>query len=134
MFPTDLKHFKTGEIPHEEMMNVLYLRWLDRVRDRAGVPFVITDGGRADGDPEPSGSAKGLSLHHRGCAVDLKTRHLTVQEKWKIMAAIIELSKDTPNGWKVEFEVVWTDKGDRHWHLGLDWTPGKEHEFIEADD
>lgn len=132
MFPADLIHFSASEFKYPDKMHVPFLRWLDRVRALAGVPMTITDDGRVDGDPEPSGSAGGKSLHHRGCAVDIRTRTLTSPQKFKITAALMDLRHEAPG--KVEFEVVWTEKGDRHWHIGVDWNPGKEHELIEADD
>lgn len=132
-FP-QLAHFQESEFPHSEKMNTPFLRWLDRVRDRAGVPMTITDAGREDGDPEPSGSAGAKSLHHRGTAVDFRTRDLNAQQKWRIMAAIVEMSKETPDDWKVEFEPVFKLDGDHHWHVGLDWTPGKGNEMVESDD
>lgn len=131
-FPTDLKHFKATEFKHPEKMNVQFLRWLDRVRETAGVPMALTDDGRIDGNPEPSGSAGGRSLHHRGRAVDFNSRGLGAGQKWKIVNAIVMLSFDAPG--KVEFELVYKEDGDHHWHLGVDDTPGKSHEFIEADD
>lgn len=131
-FPIDLKHFKAGEFKFPDKMYVPFLRWLDRVRERSGVPIVLTDDGRQDGDPEPSGSAGSRSLHHRGCAVDFRTRDFNAAQKWKIAEAIFSLAQEAPG--KVEFEVVWREKGDRHWHLGVDWTAGKVHELIEADD
>lgn len=133
-FPTDLKHFGATEFQHPEKMNVPFLRWLDRVREVAGVPMTLTDDARVDGDPEPLGSAKGKSLHHRGCAVDIRTRTLDANQKWKIAHAVHLLSASTPDGWKVELESVYTTGGDCHWHIGLDWAVGKDHELIEQDD
>lgn len=133
-FPTDLTHFKASEFKYPDRMNVPFLRWLDRVRDLAGVPLTLTDDARVDADPEPSGSAGSRSLHHRGCAVDLRSRTLSASQKWQVLNAIVTLAMDTPSGWKVEFESVYNEDGDKHWHLGLDWNAGKTHEFIEKDD
>lgn len=132
--PSDLKYFPLPEWKQPGRMNTQFVRWLDRVREKAGVPMRLTDDGRADGDPEPSGSAGKRSLHHRGCAVDLDSRLWNARQKWSVLAAIVELSKDSPDGWVVELEVVYNEKGDHHWHVGLDWATGKQNEFIEADD
>lgn len=132
MFPTDLANFDRTEFNHPDMMYVPFLRWLDKVRSIAGVRFELTDDGRADGNPEPSGSAGGTSLHHRGCAVDIRIKDLNAQQLWKINFAIV-LCCDAQTVGKVEVEWV---KGitETHLHLGLDWTPKKQHEFILAND
>lgn len=134
MFPNNLQFFRRSEFRHPDLMNVAFLRWLDRVRGRSGVPMEVLDDGRLEGDPEPSGSAGTKALHYRGCAVDLNSRKWDARQKWQVVAAIVYLSNETPDGWKVEFEPVFNANGDHHWHLGLDWTLGKHHEFVESDD
>jgi hypothetical protein len=126
-FPTDLTHFRATEFRYPDLMDIAFLRWLDRVRARAGVPFIITS------DARPSGGATGgsaTSLHKRGRAVDLRTRHWTAIEKWAAAAAIMALAPDAPGS--VEFELVHSAT-DRHWHLGVD-DRAAGHELIEADE
>ena len=127
-FPTDLQHFSRGEFWHPDLMDITFLRWLDRVRNRAGVPFVITNDARPTDEIPTGGSAK--SLHKRGRAVDIRTQHLNAADKWKIAAAIILLAPDAPG--KVEWETVWSGT-DKHWHLGVD-DRASWHEMIESDE
>jgi hypothetical protein len=109
-------------------MDVAFLRWLDRIRERAGVPMVITDDARPPG-VMPEGASK-TSLHFRGRAVDLRSRDWTAPQKWQIAAAIVFLAADAPG--KVEFEQVYSST-DRHWHLGVD-ERGVNHHLIESDE
>ena len=103
-------------------MSVDFLRWLDRVRERAGVRFEITSDFRP-GDP---------GHHGRGDSVDLNSRIWNAAQKWNVNAAIILLAPEAPG--KVEFEPVYDHNGDQHWHVAVDRRPGARHEFVEADD
>jgi hypothetical protein len=109
-------------------MDVAFLRWLDRVRERAGVPMVVTDDARPAGTMPAGASA--TSLHFRGRAVDLRSRDWTAVQKWSIASAIVFLAADAPG--KVEFEQVYS-LTDRHWHLGVD-EQGVNHKLIESDE
>lgn len=129
MVPNDLKHFKPSEFKHPELMDVAFVRWLDRVRERADVPFHITSDGRTASET-PSGASP-TSLHHRGRAVDLDSSRWNATQKWRIVVAIVYLAGDAPG--KVEFEPVFSPT-DKHWHLAVDDRDGKTHEFVEADD
>lgn len=123
-FPTDLAFFAAREFSHPDSMDVGFLRWLDRVRGRAGVPFQITNSFRPEG--------KGL--HALGMAVDLNSRIWTSAQKWLVCEAIVYLSREAPGA--VEFEPVYNadPTKDRHWHLGVDPRPNAVGEFVEADD
>lgn len=132
-FPPDLIHFEASEFEHPDKMDVGFLRWLDRVRERAGVPFHITNDFRTSG--------KGL--HGLGMAVDLDSRQWNAAQKWRVNSAIVFLAHEAPGA--VEFEPVYDDgeacpkcgyeyHPDRHFHLGIDPRPGAVSEFIEADD
>lgn len=127
--PADLKHFRASEFRRPELMHESFVRWLDAVRDRAGVVMVVTDDGRRG--ERPAGSVV-ASLHEQGRAVDLRSRNWTPQEKWAIVSAIVQLADQAPG--KVELETVFDRDGDKHWHLGVDARPGARHELIEADD
>lgn len=124
MFPTDLKHFGRSEFSDPDNMHVPFLRWLDRVRERSGVPMTITSSYRP-GDP---------GLHGRGMAVDVRSKTLSAAQKWRLSAAIHALADDAPG--KVEFEPVPGDCGGHkpHWHIGVDPRAAAQHEFIEVDD
>ena len=123
-FPDDLRHFGADEFTHPDDMDVAFLRWLDRVRERADVPFEITNSFRPGGK----------SLHGMGMAVDLNSRQWDATQKWRVNSAIVLLADEAPG--VVEFEPVWNDDAtkDRHWHLGVDPRAGKSHEFVEKDD
>jgi hypothetical protein len=127
-FPADLKHFARGEFLFPDLMDVSFLRWLDRVRAKAGVPIVPTNDARP-GDELPSGASP-KSLHKRGRAIDFRTKTLTASQKWHIVRAVVELADEAPG--KVELETVWSTT-DKHWHLGVD-DRAEHHEFLESDD
>ena len=128
--PSDLTHFQPAEFKHPELMETTFVRWLDRVRDRAAVPMVLTDDGRLPDAPNPTGSAGKHSLHMRGRAVDIRSRDWTAAEKWKVAAAIIALASEAPGC--VEWEAVYSGT-DRHWHLGVN-DQATAHTLIEADE
>jgi len=125
MFPNDLKHFRAAEFaPHADKMDVAFLYWLNVVRERAGVPFVVISSYRL-GD-------KGH--HGRGMAVDLDSRRWSSRDKFKVCAAIMDSRELAPG--KVEFEPVYNadPEKDHHWHVAVDPRGGAEHEFVEADE
>jgi len=123
-FPTDLVYFRASEFRYPDNMDVGFLRWLDRVRGRAGVPFHITNDYRTNG--------KGL--HGRGMAVDLDSRQWSAHDKWRVNAAIVGLEAEAPGA--IEFEPVYNadPAKDHHWHIGVDPRPNAVGEFVEADD
>lgn len=129
-FPT-LRWFKRNEFKNPDLMNTAFLLWLDLVRDRSGVSFVITDDARLPGDA-PSG-ASATSLHYRGRAVDVRSRNWTAAQKWRVMEAMAFYSNQAPG--KVEWEPVFNadETGDKHWHIGVD-EKATAHQLIEADD
>jgi len=127
-FPSDLRHFTVAEFKFPDAMDVSFLRWLDRVREEAGVPMVITDDARPAG-VMPEGASK-TSLHFRGRAVDLRSRDWTELQKWDLAAAIFVLADEAPG--KVELELVYSAT-DRHWHLGVN-DQAINHHFIERDE
>lgn len=113
--------FKASEFKNPDMMNVAFVLWLDLVRDRAKVPFVITSDGRPGDD----------KLHGLGLAVDIDSSKWTVVQKWRVVESVMFYANQAPG--KVEFETVFSPS-DKHWHLAVDPRPGKSHEFVEADD
>ena len=123
-FPPDLQHFSAGEFSNPERMDVRFLRWLDRVRERANVPFHITNDFRGTG----------RSLHGLGMAVDVDSRPWNSAQKWRVVSAIVYLAPEAPGA--VEFEPVWNDdpKLDRHWHIAVDPRVHAVGEFVERDD
>ena len=127
-FPTDLRHFQANEFRYPDLMDIAFLRWLDRIRERAGIQMVITNDARPGGEMPNGAAAK--SLHKRGRAVDLRSRDWTVAQKWQVASAIFFLAADAPG--KVEWELVHS-KTDQHWHLGVD-DRAAHHELIEAEE
>jgi len=127
-FPTDLRHFQASEFKFPDAMDTAFLRWLDRVREEAGVPMVITDDARPAG-VMPEGASK-TSLHFRGRAVDVRSRDWSATQKWDLAAAIFTLAEEAPG--KVEFEQVYSAT-DRHWHIGVD-DKAQNPQLIESDE
>jgi Peptidase M15 len=128
VFPLDLRHFTAKEFKFPDAMDVSFLRWLDRVREEAGVPMVITDDFRpANVMPE---GASTTSLHFRGRAVDVRSRDWNDIQKWDIAAAIFALAEEAPG--KVEFELV-HGPTDQHWHIGVN-ERAINHHLIESDE
>ena len=109
-------------------MDTSFLRWLDRVREEAGVPMVITDDARPAG-VMPEGASK-TSLHFRGRAVDVRSRDWNELQKWDLAAAIFTLADDAPG--KVELELVHSSS-DAHWHIGVN-DQAINHHLIESDE
>jgi len=80
----DLNHFTPEEFDYPDDMDETFLRALDLIRSRAGVPMVITSDYRP-GD---------LKAHGRGLAVDATddsdSDGVTSQWRYKILKAAIE--------------------------------------------
>jgi hypothetical protein len=125
-FPA-LVHFSRGEFHFPDQMDIPFLRWLDRVRERANVPFVITDDGRPTGQM-PEGASV-TSLHKRGRAVDIRSRDWTSAQYWQVVGAIIFLAAAAPG--KVELELV-HGPTDQHLHVGVDDNPKAVPQLILA--
>ena len=86
IFPIDLQHFQASEFTFPDSMNVGYLRWLDRVRQRAGVPFHITN------DFRPGGKG----LHGLGMAVDVDSRPWRAARQVPMMASGVGFTTELP--------------------------------------
>jgi len=131
MFPSDLKWFTRKEFKHPDKMDEDFLRWLDKVRDRADIPIIITSDYR---DPEANLGAAGsssASLHLQGLAVDFRLPG-RARDLWKLAKAVFGLAEESRGS--IEFELVHSPR-DKHVHLGVDrrmLTP--VHELILADD
>lgn len=125
-FP-QLVHFQAREFAFPDLMDTAFLRWLDRVRERATVSMTITNDARPLGEMPTGASAK--SLHKRGRAVDIRSKDWTAAQYWKVMAAIVLLAPDAPG--YVECELV-DGPDDKHLHLGVD-DRASNHELILAD-
>lgn len=115
-FPTDLVRFKRSEFKFPDQMNIPFLRWLDRVAQRAGkhIPFIVTGDGRVPGVVPPGGAA--TSMHYKGQAVDIRSRIWSDTQKWLVLKAIVELADEAP--WKICWEPVYSAT-DQHWHLDV---------------
>ena len=129
MFPTDLTHFERGEFKYPDLMDVSFLRWLDLVREKAGVTFEITGDAREPGEM-PSGASR-TSLHFRGRAVDIRSRNWTAPQYFQVVAAVAALADAAPG--HVELELV-HGPTDQHCHLGVDDHPQAQHELLLAED
>lgn len=108
-----LRHFKWEEFKHPELCYFPFLEWLDEVRHRAGIPFVLTSDARTT--VPPGGSP--TSLHLVGRAVDFRWNQ-TNQERAKIVKAVVTAPIPTTEG-GFELGLEPTALGGAHWHLGL---------------
>ena len=122
--------FASTEFKRPEMMLPAFILWLDLVRDRSGVPMVVTDDGRLPGDV-PSGASL-TSLHFEGRAVDIRSRSWTPEQKWALIEAIMFYATQAPG--KIELELVYDEQGDKHWHIGVSARAGAQHKLLEKDD
>lgn len=110
----ELRHFAPEEFRFPGALNRPFLRWLDEVRDRAGVPFVITSDVRTE---IPPGGSR-TSLHLVGRAVDFRWTGQTPEERARIVEAVV--ATPTPEGeGGYELGIEPGSPGGPHWHLGL---------------
>lgn len=114
-----LRYFRWAEFRRPEQLHWPFLQWLDEVRHRAAVPFVLTSDAR-DHIP-PGGSA--TSLHLQGRAVDLRYPFsATGRTNGAVLAAITEAIVTTPRpagegGY--EYGIEPGAPGGPHLHIGL---------------
>jgi hypothetical protein len=120
-----LKHFKWSEFKRPSMLHFPMLQWLDKVRDRAGVPFTVTSDGR---DSIPPGGSP-TSLHLVGRAVDIRYPK-TGWEIAKITAAVYATPRPPGEG-GVEYGVEPGSPGGPHLHFGL-FDSSKPHDWMFA--
>lgn len=111
-FPS-LRHFDAPEFDHPELVDEIFLRWLDDVRHNAGVPFKLTSDARTPEHNKKVGGSPG-SLHVLGRAVDFTLRVWDSPTLWRVTQAVC--TTPVPNGCGIEFELVIQDQ---HCHLGL---------------
>lgn len=109
-----LRYFRWGEFHWPERLHWPLLQWLDQVRHRAAVPFIVTSDAR---DFVPLGGSS-TSLHLVGRAVDFRWVGQTPEERARIVQAVA--STPTPEG-EGGFELGLEPgaRGGPHWHLGL---------------
>lgn len=69
-------------------LNIQFVMFLDMARDKAKIPFIITDGFRSKQDNDRVGGANN-SAHLRGMAVDLRCRDN--ESRYKIVSSLIEV-------------------------------------------
>ena len=90
------KYFKAEEV---KGLKPEFVELLDKARELAGIPFVITSGYRTEDKNEEVGGVDG-SAHTKGLAVDLRARNSN--EHYKITKAIMavgisRISRKYPN-------------------------------------
>jgi uncharacterized protein YcbK (DUF882 family) len=119
-----LRHFVPSEFDHPERMEPELLRWLDDVRERAGIPFFLTDDYRTVEENQKllDRGASPNSLHLRGRAVDFIVKPFNEYSLFLVAQAVMQLLDGIPAGVAVELELVYS-KRDKHIHIA--WTePG----------
>jgi zinc D-Ala-D-Ala carboxypeptidase len=86
---TLIKHFKPSEFKEPEKMGFEMMRWLDLVRERAGVPFRITSSYRSPEYNKEVGGAKDSAHTDVPCdAVDIGKP--TNEARYKIIRAAMD--------------------------------------------
>lgn len=79
------KYFKEKEV---KGLQIRLVQMLDRAREYAGVPFIITSGVRSEEHNNEVGGVDGSS-HIKGLAVDI--RAISSQERFKIITGLIAI-------------------------------------------
>ena len=109
-FPA-LRHFSVIEFDHPGLVNNNCAEWLDAVRHKAGVPFILTSDARTpEHNAEVGGSPN--SLHMLGRAFDFTLRVTDPTTLFKVMEACMVVP--APFGKEIEYVF-----GDKHFHIGL---------------
>lgn len=114
-----LRWFRWSEFRHPERLDIRLLRWLDAVREAAGVPLHVTSDWREH--VPPGGSAR--SLHRVGRAVDVRFPFGPGgRQDGRRLAQITRavLTVPVPAGLGgVEYGIEATAPAGAHLHLGL---------------
>ena len=85
-----IKHFRPEEFRHPEKVGFEFVRWLDMVRDRAGVPMRITSSYRSPEYNKEVGGAKDSAHTDVPCdAVDIGKP--TNEARFRIIKAALEM-------------------------------------------
>ena len=89
-FWKDIKYFRPKEFVcpccGRQKMDEGFMRWLDDVREEAGVPFVISSGWRCERHNKQIGGVAG-SAHCKGIAADIVTPG--AEKRYRILRALI---------------------------------------------
>lgn len=137
-----IMHFKPSEFRHPEHIDPLFLNYLDEVRARVDIPFILTSDGR---DPAHNARVGGhpRSLHLFDEATGLRFRAVdfvfpgqTTGRPFRQFRIIAEAALGLGRGRNqaVQLELVHSSK-DKHVHLGLKPDrPYEESELIVAAD
>ena len=113
-----LRHFSPSEFIEPALMDDGLVYWLDDVRERAGIPLVVTSSYRSP-DANSRAGGFGMSLHLSGCAVDVVTKSMreagdVPADVFKIAAAVTA----STCGRRREM-IIERRSGVWHVHLGL---------------
>ena len=126
-FPTNLRHFTSSEFGgYADMMDKHLLFWLDDIRERLGIPLIVTSSGRS---PSSNVVANGYadSLHlvrgDRVRAVDVQTEAMRDRVNHRIPADNFIVNRAAcwdvrPYGRRVE--VICESRANVwHFHFGM---------------
>ena len=118
-----LEHFKPSEFKAYAKMDEGFLRYLDEVREVAGVAFFLTSDFRTADENAAAAGSSSASLHLTGNAVDFATvgsRARMAQEFYKDCWAIARACAFVVRPRNVQLEFV---KGPTDWHVHLGLYP-----------
>lgn len=126
-----LNHFQASDFKLPDQMDPLFLVFLDTVRDRVNMPFVLYSDARSlQHNADVGGSPTSLhlfdDLHHtfKARAVDFGIPEFQQHSRpWtcfaKIAEAVISICHEQNLSYELEFQVSMKPIGNRHIHLGL---------------
>ena len=126
-FPTNLRHFTAPEFGgYADQMDTELLFWLDDIRERLGIPLIVTSSGRT---PSSNVVANGYtdSLHlvrdDRVRAVDVQTEAMWDRTNYQIPADNFLVTRAAcwdirPHGRRVEV-ICECRAGVWHFHFGM---------------
>jgi hypothetical protein len=108
----DIKWFKPEEFKYPHLIDIELLTLLDSIRAYYGEPIYITD----DYRPANINYGSKTSLHKYGRAVDIRSKHLSATDLYKLIDNIMFITFVL----KIVIELeIDNSKDNKHIHIGL---------------